>query len=535
MSPASQKQQANHAQLRRRQGVVLMIVLVVVVMLALAGYTFSKLMLTHHRSTKLSGHQAQTRSLVDSGVDAVRSYLIQDEEIRQQLGGHFDNPDYFQAASVLLDPTGLQRGNFTVLSPAVDQDGMLGGVRYGLEDVSSRLNLNALLFADENIEGSAREILMALPGMSEEIADAILDWIDEDEEIREYGVESEYYSTLDPPYAAKNQPLDTVEELLLVRGVTPQLLFGADANRNGTIDPHEFSDPMGSEAGIDAAALAEVELERGWAAYLTLFSQERNVNALGQPRIFLNNDNLEELYSQLTTVFDEEWAIFIVAYRQAGAYDGQESGESGAGQQLDFEQEGKNKLTQVLDLIGKKVEIKFQGNEQPTVLQSPFPEDPTALAFYLPTLLDQVSTSKELTIPGRININETSATVLAGIPGMTEDILASLLERRGVPSEETALNMSFQHETWLLTEGIVTLEEMKSMIPFVCTGGDVFQAQIVGYYEDEAAASRAEVIFDATTPLPRVLFWRDISHLGRGYPLDVLGASLSATFEGLDL
>ena len=82
-------------------------------------------------------------------------------------------------------------------------------------------------------ETAGRDLLMALPGMTEETADAILDWLDEDEEPREYGAESDYYSSLSPPYAAKNGQLETVEELLLVRGVTPQLLFGADVNRNG--------------------------------------------------------------------------------------------------------------------------------------------------------------------------------------------------------------------------------------------------------------------------------------------------------------
>ena len=58
--------------------------------------------------------------------------------------------------------------------------------------------------------------LMAMPGMTDDVADAILDWIDEDDEPREYGAEWDYYAQLQPPYKPKNGPLDTVEELLLV-------------------------------------------------------------------------------------------------------------------------------------------------------------------------------------------------------------------------------------------------------------------------------------------------------------------------------
>ena len=52
------------------------------------------------------------------------------------------------------------------------------------------------------------------------------------------GAEIEYYSTVG--YSCKNGPLDTIEELLQVRGMTPELLFGADLNRNGVIDASQI-------------------------------------------------------------------------------------------------------------------------------------------------------------------------------------------------------------------------------------------------------------------------------------------------------
>jgi hypothetical protein len=52
----------------------------------------------------------------------------------------------------------------------------------------------------------------------------------------------------------------------------------------------------------------------------------------------------------------------------------------------------------------------------------------------------------------------------------------------------------------------------------------VYRAQVVGYYQDGEASARAEVIVDATGDIPRVVFWRDISHLGRGYSVETLGA-----------
>lgn len=61
---------------------------------------------------------------------------------------------------------------------------------------------------------------------------SIIDWTDTDEETtclpfvkhQNLGAESDYYSDLVPPYRSRNGPLDTTEELLLIKGITPQIL-----------------------------------------------------------------------------------------------------------------------------------------------------------------------------------------------------------------------------------------------------------------------------------------------------------------------
>jgi hypothetical protein len=74
-----------------------------------------------------------------------------------------------------------------------------------------------------------------------------------------------------------------------------------------------------------------------------------------------------------------------------------------------------------------------------------------------------------------------------------------------------------------LSEGLITLAEMKTLMPFVCAGGGVFRVQDVGYYDDGGPAARVEAILDATNGAPRVLFWRNLSHLGRGFDPETLG------------
>lgn len=58
------------------------------------------------------------------------------------------------------------------------------------------------------------------------VIDSILDWRDANREHRLNGAEEDYYRALDPPYSCKDGRLDVLEELLLVRGVTPELFFG---------------------------------------------------------------------------------------------------------------------------------------------------------------------------------------------------------------------------------------------------------------------------------------------------------------------
>jgi type II secretory pathway component PulK len=61
--------------------------------------------------------------------------------------------------------------------------------------------------------------------MGAELAASIVDWRDADDEVTSGGAESEYYLLLADPYYCKNAPFETLDELLLVKGATRDLLF----------------------------------------------------------------------------------------------------------------------------------------------------------------------------------------------------------------------------------------------------------------------------------------------------------------------
>ncbi|MFM2095799.1 MAG: hypothetical protein RIS70_2923 [Planctomycetota bacterium] len=191
---------------------------------------------------------------------------------------------------------------------------------------------------------------------------------------------------------------------------------------------------------------------------------------------------------------------------------------------MDFTKPAKAQLTQLLDLIGANVQVTLPGQTQPVIVTSPFNSDPLAMGVYMPALMENCASSGNSTIPGRININQAPRQLLMGIPGIREEVVNEIISRRD--TEPDGQNPNRKYETWIMTELIVSKEEMQQLLPFVCAGGDVYRAQIVGYFPDGSASSRAEVIFDATQAVPRILRWRDMSHLGRGYALETLGVGL---------
>ncbi len=543
---------------------VLIVVMVVVVALSLAACTFAEWMFTERQAAYLSGRQAKALALAESGVEAARQVLSSDPQTAIDLGGWYDNPDLFRGILVLDGDLPRDRGRFTVLSPIMDQ-GQYAGTRYGLENESAKLNVNALLLLEKRSSGAGKAFLMVLPGMTDEIADAILDWLDDDDEPRASGAESEYYSTLDPPYAPKNGLLQSLDELLMVRGVTPELLFGVDRNRNGFADDTE-PDPS-TLASVDSALASQ---DRGWSAYLTLYSLEANLQTDGQPKINVNQDDLQKLNDELQQVLDPAWVKYLIAYRQQvqssssssssssgsssqqqdsqSQQDGEASSSDRDGQQgdeqeqskkssstqdqavdtgsreLDLTQPGKTKLTSVLDVIDSKIQVKYKGQTKAIDVENPFQSG--NVREYLTKLMDVLAMDDNKVIAGRININEAPAALLAAIPDMPADAVDSILSHR--QSDITGSDFELRQATWLLNEGIVNLQQMKKLLPMITGGGSVYRAQVVGSFDRDGPAARLEVVFDTTKSPVRVVSWKELTQLGRGYPLESLGIDPNA-------
>ncbi len=615
-----------------REAFILLLVLVVVTMASLAALTFSRSMLVSHEASRISASRLQARMCAESGAQSIRLMLAYPRTERLAMGGTWDNAAMFQAINVIPDSDPARRGNYTIISPGLDEFGNYSGIRYGLQNESAKLNLNTLVqldaLASAGTLGSAAvtgtsgspadggqtgglasaatalasevtstmsssmttSMLMALPGMTEDVADAILDWLDEDEEPRPLGAEfSDYYMNLTPAYKPTNGPIETIEQLLLVRGVTPALLFGYDENRNGVLDQAESTKmSMGIQPGTAPGTLSLGSMDPnvapppplGWAAYLTLQSQEKNLASDGTARVNINSDDMQLLYDDLTAVLqNDDWASFIIAYRYSGkpggtgtsplatlatmaaadseqadgmvgaqlnALSGATSSAGAASQlgnnaaaggptqpwsaeqmaSLDLSQAGSVKFSQVLDIIDATVTI--QGPAGQTTFTSPLSSLPLDLATSTPILMDYLTTVEAPAIPGRINIMECPQEILRGIPGLTDEVVDQILEARVDGSDSPTRSF----ETWLAVEGFLTMDEMRALLPLITCGGDVYKAQIIGYLEGNAAFSRVEAVISGAGEVPLIQFFRRMDHLERTFDIPTLGQRFDASLQG---
>jgi general secretion pathway protein K len=71
------------------------------------------------------------------------------------------------------------------------------------------------------------------------IIDSIVDWISPVADAHFSGAKSDYYLSLDPPYTCKNGIVDDLSELLLVKGMTPEIFWGSDSTNHPESSYHQ--------------------------------------------------------------------------------------------------------------------------------------------------------------------------------------------------------------------------------------------------------------------------------------------------------
>lgn len=190
---------------------------------------------------------------------------------------------------------------------------------YGLVDESGKLSLNAAT-ADQ---------LILLPDITQEAADSIVAWAATTAATNapSDAGDAGYYSGLpNDPYTLKTAPFETVEELLLVKGVTPAMLYGADVNRDGVVDDAEKQAATAANNGTDSWVQQGITTStdpRGLFNYVTCYSTHAVDGAVPQGRQrtvgLINVNTAPKAVLMCLPGLSESDADAIVAYRVGNA------------------------------------------------------------------------------------------------------------------------------------------------------------------------------------------------------------------------
>jgi len=452
----------------RRSGTVLVAVLVLVMLSALAAAVLLYRAQAEVTAATAAGRGQQAYATAMTGLQrtmAILSASGADQSVWT------DNPELFRAQWICND--GANDWFFTIYAQnPVDRDVL----RNGVTDEASKININT----------AGEDALLALPGMTPDLVDALMDYRDADANTRPQGAEQDYYDQLPHPYLIKNGPLMTVEELLLVKGFTAALVYGEDYNLNGLLEPGEDDGDATFPPDND-----DGQLDRGLLGMATTWSYERNVAADGSKRININanpdgqspggDPNAAGLLPQTQE--------FIRLYRQEG-----------------------NVFKHPAELLNLRYQLK---NDQDKLKAGQWIESGVG-ADELPQVIDRLTDQAGKIVFGKVNINTASAEVLAALPGFDEDLagqIVSAREQLDAPLKETI--------AWPYTQNVVSADTFKAIAPFLASRSWQFHVRCVAYGWPCGQYRVVEAVVDMAGSSPRMLYQRDLTRLGLPFAIDV--------------
>lgn len=418
-----------------RRGTVLIVTMWVVLVLAGLTLVFAHSMRVEAVASANGRAALEADAVARGGLEFARAVLDGTDGSTESL------------QELVCEQRAVGGGLFWLLQPDLAQDEQFS---FGFTDETSRINLNS----------ASRDMLLKLPGMTAELADSAIDWRDRDANVSPSGAESEYYLLLDTPYYCKDASLETVSEVMLVRGATADMLYGEDTNRNGVLDENENDADESAPADDSDGAL-----DPGFADFVTVWSSEPNVSADGEQRINVNERDSQELTDALAEVVEGD---------------------------------------RIFDILENVRRRRPYGNILEFYSRSGLTMEEFA------QVADRLTTSNDEELVGLVNVNTAPSEVLLCLPELDESDVDALLAARA--EADTGLS------------GVAWVADALPREKAVAIGGSItgrsyqFSVQIVAVSGDGRAYRRYQAVLDARETPPRVMTWHDLTHLG--WPLD---------------
>src|SRR6187455_1050529 len=193
------------------RGVALLLAILVLALLVALILEFDSEARREYREASAFRDNFKATVLTRAAVQAARAVLQQDHLRDKQTGQMYDATTDLWAFPI---------------NKYVIGDGLMTAQ---IEDERSKLNLNDLAAATMDPTAKKTKVgrfkrLFALLQLSPDLVDGIVDWVDGDDIPEPTGAASVYYQSLRPSYRAANAPLQTMREMRLIKGMTPEIV-----------------------------------------------------------------------------------------------------------------------------------------------------------------------------------------------------------------------------------------------------------------------------------------------------------------------
>jgi general secretion pathway protein K len=217
----------------KEKGMALLLVLSLVSLLTIITLQFGLEMRQQYVVSAGLGDQIKLSEMGISGITISKGLLLQDLAENKfdslydswALIGEEKLPTFFTYGELKISITD-ENGKFPLNAMVLVKKEL------GKKPVNDE-EFNKLRQQEHDVRNVLWRLMRAEPflvedGNAREIIDSIIDWIDsgDGDGEEEYGAEDSHYMQLNPPYHCKNGPIESVEELLLIQGVTAELLYG---------------------------------------------------------------------------------------------------------------------------------------------------------------------------------------------------------------------------------------------------------------------------------------------------------------------
>jgi type II secretory pathway component PulK len=224
----------------KRSGIALIMVLMVITVLGVIAFGFAKAMTVEVKLARNASFDTEREWLGRSGVEFARYILAQHLTVPNE--GNYDALNQKWAGGPMATND--------ILAALSLENNVVGAGSFSIKiiDLERYYNIN---LADDTALRLAMEVAGVDPTMTSEVVDCILDWRDTDDATMLNGAESDYYLSLSPPYMAKDGPIDDIEELLRIKGVTSEMFYGPNGPNGGAL-------PSGGRIGPPGAPQPDV-------------------------------------------------------------------------------------------------------------------------------------------------------------------------------------------------------------------------------------------------------------------------------------